>query len=220
MAGPGTHRVAREPSAGSGKGHDNLHSITLDAMTMSTVNYVKCFLRDKNVASITPTSPFGVKRVCRRIDFSKAKLIVEYGPGTGVFSEYLLKRLNQSAHLVLIERNPDMFKCLKKKFTDKRVHLYNDSAENVGSLVNGQLNRKPDYVISGIPFSYLPDTIRQDIVRQTHQVLGENGTFLAYQTFYQKDDHLYVHLENFFRQVRSGFELLNIPPMRIYEATK
>lgn len=187
---------------------------------MSTLSYVKCFLRDKNVASITPTSPFGVKRVCRKIDFSKAKLVVEYGPGTGVFSEYLMHHLPATAHLVLIERNLNMFRCLKKRFTGERVHIFNDSAENVGTLVNGQMNHKPDYVISGIPFSYLPDNVRQDIVRQTHQVLGDNGKFLAYQTFYQKDDHLLIHLEQLFRYVNSEFELLNIPPMRIYEAVK
>lgn len=187
---------------------------------MSTVNYVKCFLRDKNVASITPTSPFGVKRVCRKIDFSRAKLIVEYGPGTGVFSEYLLKQMQPSARLVLIERNPDMFKLLKKTFTDKRVSLHNDSAENVAQLVNGGTNNNPDYIISGIPFSYIPESARLDIVRQTHQVLMEKGKFLAYQTFYQKDDHLLVHLEHYFRRVTSEFEILNIPPMRIYEALK
>jgi len=187
---------------------------------MNTVNYVKCFLRDKNVASITPTSPFGVKRVCKKIDFSQARLIVEYGPGTGVFSEFLLQNMHPAAHLVLIERNPDMFKCLKKSFPDERVHLFNDSAENIGELINGQWNNKPDYVISGIPFSYLPDNIRQNIVRQTHQALGDKGKFLAYQTFCQKDDHLLVNLEQFFRRVTSEFELLNIPPMRIYEAIK
>jgi phospholipid N-methyltransferase len=187
---------------------------------MSTLNYVKCFLRDRNVASITPTSPFGVKRVCQKIDFFKAKLIVEYGPGTGVFSEFFLKQMQPSAQLLLIERNADMYKCLKKKFTDHRVHIFNDSAENIGHLVNGNINQKPDYIISGIPFSYIPDNARQDIVRQTHQVLGKNGKFLAYQTFYQKDDHLFNHLEHYFQRVTSEFELLNIPPMRIYEAIK
>ncbi|WP_051822806.1 class I SAM-dependent methyltransferase [Desulfonatronum thiodismutans] len=187
---------------------------------MSTVNYVKCFLRDKNVASITPTSPFGVKRVCKKIDFSQANVIVEYGPGAGVFTEYLLKKMRPSAHLVLIERNKDMFKCLTKAFRSERVHIFNDSVENVGALVNGQLPGKPDYIISGIPFSYLDQQTRQEIIHQTHQILAENGKFLAYQTFYQKDDHLFVHLEHFFRNVKSEFELLNIPPMRIYEAVK
>ncbi|SMP46302.1 class I SAM-dependent methyltransferase [Desulfonatronum lacustre] len=187
---------------------------------MSTVNYVKCFLRDKNVASITPTSPFGVKRVCKKIDFSQANVIVEYGPGAGVFTEYLLKKMRPGAHLVLIERNKDMFKCLTKAFRSERVHIFNDSVENVGALVNGQLPGKPDYIISGIPFSYLDQQTRQEIIHQTHQILAENGKFLAYQTFYQKDDHLFVHLEHFFRNVKSEFELLNIPPMRIYEAVK
>ena len=187
---------------------------------MSTVNYVKCFLRDKNVASITPTSPFGVKRVCKKIDFSQANVIVEYGPGAGVFTEYLLKKMRPTAHLVLIERNKDMYKCLTKAFRSERVHIFNDSVENVGALVNGQLPGKPDYIISGIPFSYFDQQTRQEIIHQTHQILAENGKFLAYQTFYQKDDHLFVHLEHFFRNVKSEFELLNIPPMRIYEAVK
>ncbi|WP_459937312.1 class I SAM-dependent methyltransferase [Desulfonatronum parangueonense] len=187
---------------------------------MSTMNYVKCFLRDRNVASITPTSPFGVKRVCRKIDFSKANVIVEYGPGSGVFTEYLLKKMHPTAHLVLIERNQDMFKCLQKSFRDQRIHMYNDSAENVGALVNGQLPNKPDYIISGIPFSYIDQQTRQDIIQQTHDTLAENGKFLAYQTFYQKDEHLLLHLKQFFKQVKSEFELLNIPPMRIYEAMK
>jgi len=187
---------------------------------MSTINYIKCFLRDKNVASITPTSPFGVKRVCKKIDFSRASVIVEYGPGAGVFTEYLLSRMRPSAHLVLIERNQDMVKCLKKSFRNERVHIFNDSAENVGTLINGHLPGKPEYVISGIPFSYIDPQIRHDIIRQTHEVLAENGKFLAYQTFCQKDDHLFVHLEHYFRKVKSEFELLNIPPMRIYEAVK
>lgn len=187
---------------------------------MSTVNYVKCFLRDKDVASITPTSPFGVKRVCKKIDFTRANVIVEYGPGDGVFTEYLLKKIRPSAHIVLIERNQDMFKCLTKAFRNERVHIFNDSAENVGALVNGQLPGKPDIIISGIPFSNIDHQARQDIIRQSHQVLAENGKFLAYQTFYQKDEHLFVHLKQYFRTVKSEFELLNIPPMRIYEAVK
>ncbi|HDQ40985.1 MAG TPA: hypothetical protein ENN39_08175 [Desulfonatronum sp.] len=187
---------------------------------MSTFNYVKCFLKDRNVASITPTSPFGVKRICQKIDFSRAKLIVEYGPGTGVFSSYILKQMQPSARLILIERNQDMYNCIKKTFLDTRVHIFNDCAENVATLVNGQTGQKPDYIVSGIPFSYIPDSARNDIIRQTYQVLGKNGKFLAYQTFYQKDHHLFVHLEHYFPRVISEFELLNIPPMRIYEATK
>lgn len=52
---------------------------------MDTITYLKNFVRDRNVASITPTSAIGVKKVCSKIDFHKPSVIVEYGPGTGVF---------------------------------------------------------------------------------------------------------------------------------------
>ena len=48
---------------------------------MSTLTYLKNFIRDKNVASITPTSPFGVRKVCEKIDFKKRNVIIEFGPG-------------------------------------------------------------------------------------------------------------------------------------------
>ena len=82
---------------------------------MDTLIYIMNFIKDRNVASITPTSSVGVKKVCNKIDFSQNSLIVEYGPGTGVFSKYLLRQMGEDSRLILIERNRNFNSLLKRK---------------------------------------------------------------------------------------------------------
>lgn len=182
--------------------------------------YLKNFIRDKNVASITPTSGYGIKSVCSKINFTGTKTVVEYGPATGVFSTYILKNLQGNAKLILIEYNKEFTSILSQRLKDPRVTVVNDSAENVMKIIDTCGCQKADCIISGIPFSWLPHQVRSKIILDTYLCLKPGGKFLAYQTFYQRDNHLKMYLEEHFSKVNDGFEVRNIPPLRIYEAIK
>jgi phospholipid N-methyltransferase len=187
---------------------------------MDTIVYLKNMIRDKNVASITPTSSFGIEKVCSKIDFKKRNVVVEYGPGTGVFTKYLLDHLTADSKLILIERNEDFINILNQSFQDPRLFVYHESAEHVEDLLRKSGEKKADYVISGIPFSFLPPKLRDIVVERSHACLREGGKFLAYQTFYQLDRFLKVYLNKYFRLVYTGFCLRNAPPLRVFEAVK
>ena len=187
---------------------------------MDTFVYVMNFIRDRNVASITPTSSVGVKKVCSKIDFSRNSLIVEYGPGTGVFSKYLLGRMGNDSRLILIERNRNFNSILKKKINDPRMVLVQDSCENVLDTLRMCRESEADYIISGIPFSFLDPELKHRILYNTHRALKKGGKFLVYQTCFQTNNHLKVHLKQYFPIVNSKYELANIPPLRTYEAIK
>ncbi len=187
---------------------------------MDTFVYIMNFIRDKNVASITPTSTVGVKKVCSKIDFSHSDLIVEYGPGTGVFSKYLLGQMGEESRLILIERNRHFNSFLKRKISDPRVVLVQDSCENVLDTLRKCKESEADYIISGIPFAFLDHDLKHRILYNTHRALKKGGKFLAYQTCFQTNNHLKNHLKQYFPIVRSKYELANIPPMRTYEAIK
>ena len=187
---------------------------------MDSILYIKNMLRDKQVASFAPTSHFGVKQLCSKIDFSKRNVIVEFGPGTGVFTRYLLKHLSSDSVLILIERNPDFSHILQNTLHDRRLRIFHDSAENIGRRLTDCQQLTADYIISGIPFSFLPPAQREIIVRASHQYLSSGGAFLAYQTFFQVNHFLKNHLNNYFKQVNTEFCLLNAPPLRIFEAIK
>jgi phospholipid N-methyltransferase len=187
---------------------------------MSTLMYLKNFMKDRYVASITPTSPFGVRSVCGKIDFGRSDVIVEYGAGTGVFTRHLLHNMPPSARLIVIERNPEFNSILQGKFRDPRVAIVNDSAENVLETLKQYDVCQVDCVISGIPFLWLGHDIKHKILCNTHRILKDQGKFLAYQTFFQTSKDLKVHMDRYFRTVRVNYEFMNIPPLCIYEAVK
>ena len=187
---------------------------------MSTLSYVKNFMSDKYIASITPTSDFGVRKVCSKIDFSQCGLIVEYGPGTGVFTKYLLEKMKPESLLLTIERNTNFANLLRKKIRDPRVAVVKGCASNILDTLSEFGKPFADYVISGIPFSFLTDTMKDRILRNSFSALRPGGKFLAYQTFYQSNNHLKSHLDRIFPFVRVEYEMLNLPPLRVYEARK
>ncbi|MGI2328364.1 class I SAM-dependent methyltransferase [Planococcus sp. YIM B11945] len=187
---------------------------------MSTKEYVKNLIKDPNIASITPTSKMGVREVCSKMDLSKKVVIVEYGPATGVFTNYLLKRITKDSLIIAIELNANFVEYLDKNVKDPRLKVHHDSAENILGIIKQYGVEKVDYVISGIPFSLLDEETRETIVKRTSHAIKKGGKFLPYQTFFQKDTHLMNYLEDYFPRAHDQFFFRNIPPMRIYEAIK
>lgn len=182
---------------------------------MGTLDYLKNLFSDKNVASITPSSEFTVKRVCDKIDFTRDIHIVEYGPGDGVFTKYLLDHITPDSKITAIETNEGFVEILKK-FDDQRLSVYQDSAENVGEIISNSNAGKADYIISGIPFSFIPQKVKKKIIAATHKSLHDNGSFLIYQT----SKHVLPFVEEVFEHVTDELEIKNIPPMVVMEAFK
>ncbi|NIR66208.1 MAG: hypothetical protein GWN00_06110, partial [Aliifodinibius sp.] len=114
---------------------------------MSTLAYLKSFFKDKDVASVTPTSRFCVKRVCQPIDFKKDNTVVEYGAGAGVFSHYLLDQMTPSSQLHLFETNEILFEKLQQ-IDDSRAMFYDQSVEYVSDLLPEDIIGRVDFIIS------------------------------------------------------------------------
>jgi phospholipid N-methyltransferase len=184
-----------------------------------TLSYIKNFLRDQDVAAIAPSSSFLVRRVCKWIDFSRDQVVVEYGPGNGVFSEYILDRLTPGSTLLLIESNPDFVRLLKTEMAadDPRVVIAEDRAENIVEILKAHDIDAADYIVSGIPFSFLDADTKDALLARTQDVLSPKGKFLVYQNY----NHLEAPLRKHFSEVTKEYEPRNIPPtMFAYEACK
>lgn len=182
---------------------------------MSTLAYLKSFFKDKDVASVTPTSRFCVRTVCDPVNFKEDLTIVEYGAGAGVFSRYLLEHLTAGSRLFLFETNELLFEKLKQ-IDDPRVMLFDESVEFVNTLLPDEVVGNTDVIISGIPFSFLDPETKESVLAQSYKLLKEGGKFLAYQT----SGHLEEPLEATFGNVKTSWEWRNIPPMTVYEAVK
>lgn len=180
---------------------------------MSKIDFLKTFIKDKDVASVTPTSKHCVKKVCSNIDFSKDFTLVEYGPGDGVFPKYILGKMSVNSQLILIEANADFAEHLKETITDPRVEIHNALAGNIESILKPEDVGAIDYVLSGIPFSFLNKERKREVLQATKNILKDGGMFLAYQT----SGHLKKPVMEVFGNYDTDFVPLNIPPYFIYK---
>lgn len=190
---------------------------------MGALTYLKNLISDPNIASVTPTSSFGVQKMCAPIDFPNTKLVVEYGPATGVFTRYLLERLPASAKVVALDTNQNFVSELSRTLVDPRLSVFNESAELVREKVAASGVEKADYIISGIPFSFLPHEVADRIVAHTYEALRPGGKFLVYQFLKpigKNTKGIHQHLPNHFKDIVRDTELKNIPPLVLYYATK
>lgn len=184
---------------------------------MGTLSYIKNFIKDRDVAAITPSSSYLVKRVCRWINFDAPCTIVEYGPGDGVFSRHIARNMHPDSSLVLIENNDGFvadLRSLEEQY--EQVTVVHDRAENVQTIMDSLGLEAADYFLSGIPFSFLDDDIKDDLLQDTFDGLYDDGKFLVYQNY----NHMEKPLRRYFKHVEKEYVLINIPPMFAYEARK
>lgn len=176
------------------------------------VLFFKRFLqRPFQVASIIPSSQALVERVARKIDFSRPRVIAEYGPGEGVHSREIARRMHPGSKLLLFELDSAFSRDLRRQFSDDpRVHVVNADAATLPQELERREIGQCDYILSGIPFSILEIKKKRDLLRKTHQALKPGGSFIIYQV----TNELRQHATLFDRAVSEYF-LQNIPPMFI-----
>jgi phospholipid N-methyltransferase len=164
------------------------------------------------IGAMFPSSPYLVRHVLEEIDFNNALVVVEYGPGVGTFTRQLLARMRPDAKLLAIETNADFVTELRAALSDPRLHIAHASAENVGTELAKSGFAGADYIISGIPFTALPDAIRRRILLASREALNENGKFLVYQ--YTRA--ILPGLRKVFGAIRCKFEPRNILPAQVF----
>lgn len=179
--------------------------------------FLKGFLKHPvMVGSIIPSSDALIRHMLDRVDWSACSLFVEYGPGVGTFSHHILERLAPDATYLAIELNPDFVSFLGASIQDSRFRPILGSAADVEDIVRDSGFAHADYVLSGLPFSTLPDGVGAAIAEATARVLRPGGAFLVYQFRAKVRDFLAPH----FTKIDRDVEYWNIPPCFLFWAWK
>src|SRR5712692_6714385 len=93
---------------------------------MSVLFFKRFLQRPFQIASIVPSSKALVERVASKMDFSGPRVIAEYGPGEGVHSREIARRMSPDSHLLLFELDPAFSRALEREFAAaRRVHVVN-----------------------------------------------------------------------------------------------
>ncbi|MFH1316806.1 MAG: methyltransferase [Candidatus Woesearchaeota archaeon] len=181
---------------------------------MGNLELFRQFLNDRKVASVVPTTQRAVRKICQSIDFEKDNVYVEFGPGTGAFTKYILERMSPGSRLFLFETNHMFFSNLGRNYGNSRVQVFHDSAENVRQRLHDNGVSCVDYIVSGIPFSMLSEHSADRIISDSREALSENGRFIAYQC----TTSISGYMSRYFRNVNVSYTLnWLLPPLRVLE---
>jgi phosphatidylethanolamine/phosphatidyl-N-methylethanolamine N-methyltransferase len=167
--------------------------------------------RPFQIASIIPSSKALVERVASKMDFSQPRVIAEYGPGEGVHSREIARRMCPNSHLLLFELDRAFARDLERQFAgDRRVRVIHGDAASLPHELQRRRIGSCHYILSGIPFSILKIEKKRSLLQKTYDALAPGGSFIIYQVTNELKQHATL-----FEHTESEYFLQNIPPMFI-----
>ena len=105
---------------------------------MKKILFIREFIKHfKEIGSLVPSSKYLTKGMVDEIEFTGEKIIVELGPGTGVFTREIIKRKKKTDILIIIELNKSFYDSLKKQLPkdDKTIILVNGCASKILNIL-------------------------------------------------------------------------------------
>jgi len=180
------------------------------------MGYVKVFLDDKGVAAVTPSSKYLVERVIKAMDLEHSKVIVEYGAAQGVMTRRILQKMRPDAKLIAVEFNKELYDELAATLIDPRMIAVRGDVREIDKILAQHGVSQADVIISGVPFAFFSGRGRHELLSKTVELLRPGGRFVPYQV----TTHLITMLKEYFREVDTQFEVLNIPPHFVFTAIK
>lgn len=176
--------------------------------------FKRVFTNYHTIGAISPSSRFLYKKMISPMDLTCDIHIVEFGAGSGTFTDALLKSITTGSQVSIFEIDPLFIKKLQIKYKgDNRVVVYPLGAVECTKFFERE---SVDYILSSIPLSFMEDFLVMWILESAKYILKKHGKFIQFQYFLQNKKHIH----NTFPLVHYKFTLLNLPPAFVYVCQK
>src|SRR5215467_13254108 len=169
--------------------------------------------------SLIPSSSYLAKTMIQEAGLTSADTVLEYGPGTGVFTSFILEELGPQSKFAAIEVNPRLAAVFRAAHPG--VRLFEDSVENVRAICDSMQIETVDCVISGLPWAFFSESMQIRILDEMTGVLRPGGKFVTFgyvqSLALPAARHFSGLLQTYFRTVsKSSIVWLNVPPAFVY----
>jgi phosphatidylethanolamine/phosphatidyl-N-methylethanolamine N-methyltransferase len=186
------------------------------------LEFLKQFLtRNKEIGAVAESSDGLAELITDCASVETAKVVLELGPGTGVFTEKILQKMSDEAVFFALEVNPRFVEATKRRCPQGRV--YHDTAVNARKYMDELGVTHCDAIVSGLPWASFSDELQDDILDAVLDVLKPGGTFATFA--YLRGDKTEPGRQ-FRRKLNDRFSDVelsrtvwkNIPPAFVYRA--
>ena len=168
--------------------------------------------------SVTPSGRQLSRLMVHTLAPQSDELVVEFGPGTGVFTKALLAAGVRPENLILIEFSPNFVKFLRVEFPD--VKLIEGSAAELPRYLAELGHRRVKKIISGLPLRTMPEPLRRAITQSVADSLETGGTYVQFTYFRMMPLPETMALNLGLKGERVGMAIQNVPPAFVYRYHK
>ncbi len=179
--------------------------------------FLKQFFKQKKmVGAVAPSSRFLAHKMLNHLPLSTVEVIVELGPGNGVFTRRIIKEMGENTQLIVIELNDLFYEELSTSIQDPRVHFFHDSANKIGEFIQQIGKDKANIIISSLPLANFPEDLKTDLLDSIHKSLDDKGTFVQFQYSLQSKKAI----KKRFEKTKITYTPFNLPPAFVYSCMK
>lgn len=186
--------------------------------------FLKAFLRSSaHVGAIAPSSSELSAILADTVAWDEVECVVEYGPGTGVVTEEIARRLRGRTRFFAIERDPALAAIARRRCPG--VEIVEDCVTRVPELCRERGIAKVDAILSGLPWASFPVPLTEEILDATFSVLRPGGafaTFAYWQGLLLPGSRRFRSLlkEHFPSVERTRTAWRNLPPAFVYRCVR
>jgi phospholipid N-methyltransferase len=146
----------------------------------------------------------------------QSPVVLELGPGTGIFTKEILKKLPKDGILIAIELDQKFIDHIEKTIHDDRLKLYKGDALMLRKFLSDNGIRNVDFIVSGLPLGHFRKDLKMRILREIYASLDEGGTFVQFEYFLAG----IKSIKEVFLHTAITFEAFNFPPAFVITCRK
>jgi len=179
-----------------------------------TLEYFRHF---REIGSLVPDSKTCCRALLESVPFSSARVIYEYGAGSGRVTRELLRRKRPETALVAFEKNYQLHRRLADDTRAENFILVNlDIFERDATASGDEHPARADCVVSTLPCSSLDfeRLVQSSVIPR----LAPGGVYIQYAHTLSRLKGFRARplLGRYFREVRSALVWRNLPPALVY----
>ena len=134
--------------------------------------------------SVWPSSPALAKAMTRGLgDLQGRRRVLEVGPGTGPFTERILKHLRDGDHFDIVELNAAFCDQLDRRLLapHRRRHPGVSVLLHQAPIEKAPIEGPYDLIVCGLPFNNFPPKLMRQIFRRMLALLKDDGELVYFE---------------------------------------
>ncbi len=137
-------------------------------------SFIRAFFRNAgSVGAVAPSSEALAELMVDWLDWDEINSVVEFGPGTGVFTEAIEKRARKGTKLIAIERDAELAEITRNRCPEATVRKA--CVSEAASICEEEGIASADAILCGLPWASFSEELQNTLLDEMFEILPPGG---------------------------------------------